>query len=71
MQDVINGFSREKILAVHAMVPKGDTFEEIFLDGIDLYFVQWIIKYRRLLTTKDIGGKNYFLVDYARLEDDL
>lgn len=71
MQDVINGFSHEKILAVHAMVPKGDTFEEIFLDGIDLYFVQWIIKYRRLLTTKDIGGKNYFLVDYARLEDDL
>lgn len=71
MQDVINGFSHEKILAVHAMVPKGDTFEEIFLDGIDLYFVQWIIKYRRLLTTKDIGGKDYFLVDYARLEDDL
>ena len=71
MQDVINGFSHEKILAVHAMVPKGDTFEEIFLDGIDLYFVQWIIKYRRLLTTKDIGGMNYFLVDYARLEDDL
>lgn len=71
MQDVINGFSHEKILAVHAIVPKGDNFEEIFLDGIDLYFIQWIIKYRRLLMTKDIDGKPYFLVDYARLEDDL
>lgn len=71
MQDVINGFSQERVLSISKTANNSDRSEELFLDCIDLQILRWLIERKFSFLRQNIGDDIFFVIDYEKMLSEL